>query len=30
MYNNKEDVQTFGVGATFVSSTKTPPTRSMR
>lgn len=24
MYNNKEDVQTFGVGATFVSSTKTP------
>jgi uncharacterized protein len=24
MYNNKEDVTTFGVGATFVSSTKTP------
>jgi uncharacterized protein len=24
MYNNAEDVQTFGVGATFVSSTNTP------
>lgn len=24
MYNNKEDVRTFGVGATFVTSTKTP------
>ncbi|MFZ9037471.1 MAG: TAXI family TRAP transporter solute-binding subunit [Gammaproteobacteria bacterium] len=24
MYNNKEDIQTFGVGATFVSSAKVP------
>jgi uncharacterized protein len=25
MYNNEGDVQTLGVGATFVSSTDTPP-----